>query len=270
MSNRGYSSIIHMVGLGGAGTNIVEQFMKDEKTLELLGQGSTRLSMMAMDIADPDIKSLDETYNKILDQMRRNGVPQDRLNLIARSVKFPSAEAMFDFVQNKFEEHLRNEGIQMDEYNPWLPSTVAIPPLAGGAGRRRSLAKAIYNLELLPTRHNQVLHKHVQRQRLEQHQQPNHPTGVRTRRRNRKRHGARLCTSPTTSSRLRRTNHGTLCTTVPRRRSPRKGATRHSTAINELSLLLNREKNALLTHGLGEVYRKPLQQRHVPTLDASL
>jgi hypothetical protein len=146
MSELGYSSIIHIVGLGGAGTNVVENFLKNEKTIQLLDSSATRLSLMAMDIADPDIKSLDETYGKIQEQMRRKGIPQERVNLIAKSVKFPSAEAMFDFVQNKFKEHLLNEGVKLREYNPWLPSTVAIPPLAGGAGRRRSLAKAIYNL----------------------------------------------------------------------------------------------------------------------------
>ena len=55
MSNLGYSSVIHMVGLGGAGTNIVEHFLKNEKTMEVLDSGATRLTMMAMDIADPDI-----------------------------------------------------------------------------------------------------------------------------------------------------------------------------------------------------------------------
>jgi len=146
MSELGYSSVIHLVGLGGAGTNVVEHFVKNEKTMELLSSGATRLSMLAMDIADPDIKSLDDTYKRILEQMKRKGIPQDRLSIIAKSVKFPSAEAMFDFVQTKFKEHLQNEGIKIREYYPWLPSTVAIPPLAGGAGRRRSLAKAIYNL----------------------------------------------------------------------------------------------------------------------------
>ncbi len=146
MSDLGYSGVIHLVGLGGAGTNIVESFLKSEKTMELLESGASRLSLMALDIADPDIKSLEEAHTKVLDAMKRNGVPRERLSLIARSIKFPSAEAMFDFVHHKFSEHLINEGIRVKEYNPWLPSTVAIPPLAGGAGRRRSLAKAIYNL----------------------------------------------------------------------------------------------------------------------------
>jgi len=146
LSDIGYSGVIHLVGLGGAGTNIVESFLKNEKTMGLLESGVTRLSLMALDIADPDIKSLEEAHTKVLDAMKRNGVPRERLSLIARSIKFPSAEAMFDFVHHKFSEHLVNEGIRVKEYNPWLPSTVAIPPLAGGAGRRRSLAKAIYNL----------------------------------------------------------------------------------------------------------------------------
>jgi len=141
-----YSNVIHLVGLGGAGTNIVEEFLKTPKTMDLLDRGASRLSMMALDIADPDIKSLEDTYNRVLDQMRRRGIPQDRLSLIARSIKFPSAEAMFDFVQAKFSEHLENEGVKLQKYHQWLPSTMAIPPLAGGAGRRRSLAKAIYNL----------------------------------------------------------------------------------------------------------------------------
>src|SRR4030042_5754387 len=113
MSELGYSSVIHLVGLGGAGSNVVENFVKNEKTMDLLSSGATRLSMLAMDIADPDIKSLDDTYNKVLEQMKRRGIPQDRLSIIAKSVKFPSAEAMFDFVQTKFKEHLQNEGIKL-------------------------------------------------------------------------------------------------------------------------------------------------------------
>jgi len=255
MSELGYSSVIHMVGLGGAGANIVEQFIKDEKTIELLDSGA-RLSMMAMDIADPDIKNLDETYNRILEQMRRKGIPQDRLNLIARSVKFPSAEAMFDFVQNKFEEHLRNEGIQIEEYNPWLPSTVAIPPLAGGAGRRRSLAKAIYNLNYYQLGIIKSFTNLFKDNALSSISSPiilivfglGGGTGsgmvLDFARHLRQAVGSgvpiiALCVLP-----------------CPGDDPPAKGYSAYN-AINELSLLLNREKNAILTHGLSETYRNP-------------
>ncbi len=256
MSSLGYSSVIHMVGLGGAGTNIVEHFLKNEKTMELLDSGATRLSMMAMDIADPDIKSLDDTYKRILDQMKRKGIPQERLTLISKSVKFPSAEAMFDFVQNKFEEHLENEGIQIKEYNPWLQSTVAIPPLAGGAGRRRSLAKAIYNLNYYQLGIIKSFTNMFKDSALSSISSPiilivfglGGGTGsgmaMDFARHLRQAVGSGvpimgLCILPCTGD-----------------DPPAKGYSAFN-AINELSLLVNRKKNALLTQGLGEVYRNP-------------
>jgi hypothetical protein len=41
---------------------------------------------------------------------------------------------------------LISEGSKLETFIPWLQSTMAIPPMAGGAGRRRALAKAIYAL----------------------------------------------------------------------------------------------------------------------------
>lgn len=256
MSNLGYSSVIHMVGLGGAGTNIVEHFLKNEKTMELLDSGATRLSMMAMDIADPDIKSLDDTYKRILEQMKRRGIPQERLSVISKSVKFPSAEAMFDFVQNKFKEHLENEGIQIEEYNPWLQSTVAIPPLAGGAGRRRSLAKAIYNLNYYQLGIIKSFTNMFKDNALSSISSPiilivfglGGGTGsgmaMDFARHLRQAVGSGvpimgLCILPCAGD-----------------DPPAKGYSAFN-AIQELSLLINREKNALLTQGLGEVYRNP-------------
>jgi hypothetical protein len=77
--------------------------------------------------------------------MIKAGIPQERLRLTAQSVKFPTAEAMFDFINQKYNEYLIKEGAKLN-FHPWLNSTMAIPPMAGGAGRRRALAKAIYAL----------------------------------------------------------------------------------------------------------------------------
>ena len=68
------------------------------------------------------------------------------MRLISQSVKFPTAEAMFDFINQKYGEYLIGEGSKLKTFVPWLQSTMAIPPMAGGAGRRRALAKAIYAL----------------------------------------------------------------------------------------------------------------------------
>ena len=137
---------MHLIGLGSAGTNIVEAFLNSKKTSQLLENDITRLSLLAIDIADSEIRSLQESHEKAQMAMAKAGIPKERLRLIAQSVKFPTAEAMYDFINQKYNEYLLSEGAKLENFNPWLLSTVAIPPMAGGAGRRRALAKAIYAL----------------------------------------------------------------------------------------------------------------------------
>jgi hypothetical protein len=132
--------------LGSAGTNIVESFLTNKKTRELIENDLTRLSLLAIDIADPEIRSLQETHEQISKSLIKAGIPHERWRLIAESVKFPTAEAMFDFINQKYGEYVINEGAKLEKYIPWLQSTMAVPPMAGGAGRRRALAKAIYGL----------------------------------------------------------------------------------------------------------------------------
>lgn len=134
-----------MIGLGSAGTNIVEAFLSSKKTKELIENDLTRLSLLAIDIADPEIRSLQEKHEQIEKSMIRAGIPSERMRMIAQSVKFPTAEAMFDFINQKYSEYLVGEGAKLN-FHPWLETTMAIPPMAGGAGRRRALAKAIYAL----------------------------------------------------------------------------------------------------------------------------
>jgi hypothetical protein len=137
---------VQLIGLGSSGTNIVETFLMDKKTRELLENEITRLALLAIDIADPEIRSLQESHEKLMKSLVKAGVPTERLRLIAQSVKFPTAEAMFDFINQKYNEYLVGEGARINDFQPWLNSTMAIPPLAGGAGRRRALAKAVYAL----------------------------------------------------------------------------------------------------------------------------
>ncbi|MCL2359966.1 MAG: hypothetical protein FWD10_09300 [Candidatus Bathyarchaeota archaeon] len=125
---------------------MVESFLTNKKTRELIENDLTRLSLLAIDIADPEIRSLQEAHEQISRALIKAGVPRERWRLIAESVKFPTAEAMFDFINQKYGEYVIGEGSKLDNYSPWLQSTMAVPPMAGGAGRRRALAKAIYAL----------------------------------------------------------------------------------------------------------------------------
>jgi hypothetical protein len=141
-----YQNSVQLIGIGSAGTNIVEAFMKNKKTWELMENDLTRLSLLAIDIADPEIRDLQETSEKIHRSMVKAGIPNERMRLVAQSIKFPTAEAMFDFINQKYNEYLVGEGAKIEDFSPWLQNTMAIPPMAGGAGRRRALAKAIYAL----------------------------------------------------------------------------------------------------------------------------
>ena len=60
---------MQLIGLGSAGTNIVEAFLKNKRTTELLKRDITRLSLLAIDIADPEIRALQETYDKISESL---------------------------------------------------------------------------------------------------------------------------------------------------------------------------------------------------------
>ena len=146
IETRIYQNSVQLIGIGSAGTNIVEAFLTNKKTKELMENDLTRLSLLAIDIADPEIRSLQETNEQIAKSMIKAGIPRERMRLIAQSVKFPTAEAMFDFINQKYGEYLVGEGSKLENFVPWLQTTMAIPPMAGGAGRRRALAKAIYAL----------------------------------------------------------------------------------------------------------------------------
>ena len=141
-----YQNSVQLIGLGSAGTNVVEAFLANKKTKELLENDLTRLSLLAIDIADPEIRSLKEKYEQINKSMIKAGIPAERLRLIAEAIKFPTAETMYDFINQKYGEYVAADGTRRPDYISWLQTNNAIPPMAGGAGRRRSLAKAIYEL----------------------------------------------------------------------------------------------------------------------------
>jgi len=142
-----YNSAMQLIGLGGAGVNILEAFINNRRELiPLLKKEGIRISCLAIDVADHDIQSLEASAKDLSEELREKGIPSDKMSLVAKSVKFPTPESMFDFI-NKYPEYLSREGVATPEdYQPWLASSMDIPPLAGGVGRRRALSKAIYGL----------------------------------------------------------------------------------------------------------------------------
>ena len=83
-------------------------------------------------------------YKNLSDNLKSNGIPSDKISLESKTMKFPTPESMFDFIKT-YPDFLEREGAKVPEnYKPWLSSSMEIPPLAGGVGRKRALSKAIY------------------------------------------------------------------------------------------------------------------------------
>ena len=58
-----YTSSIQIVGLGGTGVNVIEAFLQNRENLvPLLKNEGIKVSLLALDVADHDIRSLDMTY----------------------------------------------------------------------------------------------------------------------------------------------------------------------------------------------------------------
>jgi len=252
-----YQNSVMLIGLGSAGTNIVEAFMNHEKTQELLKSDITRLSLMAVDIADSEIRKLQESNVKLTNLMQKQGIPQERMRLNSQSIKFPTAEAMFDFIDKKYNEYLQGEGAKIENFNPWLRSTRSVPPLAGGAGRRRALAKAVYVLNYYQLGIMRGFINSFKEQALSSIITP---TVVLV-------YGLGGGTGSGLFSEFTRHLRKVLGSSIPiiafviapcgGDDPPAKG-TSAFTAMNELALLLNRNYNEYVSKSFGELYQNPL------------
>jgi len=267
-NTRIYQNSVQLIGLGSAGTNIVETFLTNKKTMELLQNDITRLSLLAIDIADPEIRSLQETNVSIAKALVRAGVPSERMRLIAQSVKFPTAEAMFDFINQKYNEYLVNEGAKLENFNPWLESTMAIPPMAGGAGRRRALAKAIYALNYYQLG---IIRSFINSFKEQALSSIVTPTVILV-------YGLGGGTGSGVFFEFARHLRKVLGSGIPiiafviapcgGDDPPAKGCSAF-VAMNELSLLLNKDYNEYVVNTYGEIYRNPLNALiYLPLLPA--
>ncbi len=147
MSNKAVFNQINMIGLGGTGCNVITSIFKNKSFLEEIKKNPDyKLNALAIDIADGDIKLLTETYRDVVNWMVSEGIPQEKIFLRALTIKYNSPDTLFDFLQ-RYPEYLKREGLPIKkDYKPWLDNKMRIPNLAGGVGRMRGLAKAVYAL----------------------------------------------------------------------------------------------------------------------------
>ena len=136
-----------LVGLGGTGADVIASLMRNKRLiLPLLNTDGVRVSCMALDVANAQIDNLQSAYEELKKDLQDRNISTEKIFLVAKSVKFPTPEVMFDFVRDYPTYTAREGAVMPKDYEPWLSSVIEIPPLAGGVGRKRALAKAIYGL----------------------------------------------------------------------------------------------------------------------------
>jgi len=138
---------IHLIGLGGTGANIVECFIKSSEMVKgLKANDALKVNCLVLDVADDDIDSLESARSQMLEGLREMNVPAERVRVRTMKTRFSNPEGLFEFLDDYPKYLQEREGISVPkDYKPWVTTAMEIPPLTGGVGRRRALAKAIYN-----------------------------------------------------------------------------------------------------------------------------
>jgi len=138
-------SNIHLIGLGGTGANLIQTLLESARLQNLLQSEDFSIACLAIDVADGDLKNLQNAYKATLEKLASKGIPVEKLWVRTLNIKFNTPDSLFEFME-KYDKYVEKEGIQIKNYQPWLKSSISIPPLAGGVGRQRALSKAVYNL----------------------------------------------------------------------------------------------------------------------------
>ena len=145
MLNKQQYASIHIIGLGGTGTNIIQSLIESDRLEQHISNEDSQLACLSIDVADGDLANLQNAYKGSLAKLEAKGVSVDRLWVKSFNMKFNTPDSLFEFM-GKYDSYLKKEGVKIENYKPWIQSSISIPPLAGGVGRMRALSKAVYCL----------------------------------------------------------------------------------------------------------------------------
>jgi hypothetical protein len=143
--NRQQYASIHIIGLGGTGTNIIQSLIESDRLAEHISSEDSQLACLSIDVADGDLANLQNAYKETVAKLESKGVSVDRLWVKSFNMKFNTPDSLFEFMA-KYDTYLKKDGVKIENYRPWIQSSISIPPLAGGVGRMRALSKAVYCL----------------------------------------------------------------------------------------------------------------------------
>ena len=128
---------VHVIGVGGAGVNIVHQMLLDAPT-SLLETTGSRMSVLAIDVGDSNAQAM----TGIQSLSTKFDASQSHIETL--TLKVPSNAEMNQLMQG-YRQHLELEYPFLQgtaDFQPWIAEDMPFP--ANGKSIPRSLAKAIY------------------------------------------------------------------------------------------------------------------------------
>jgi hypothetical protein len=131
---------IHMIGIGGAGTRVVQQMLQDSPD-DLLATNGSRMTALAVDISNGN-SEIDSTLNNINNLTKK--FPSDRSQIETISLSMPAVDELQDSL-SRYRDFLKLEYPLYhwnQDYEPWLSADYTLPKV--GEKVPRALAKAIY------------------------------------------------------------------------------------------------------------------------------
>ncbi len=123
---------VHLVGVGGAGVRVVEQFLR-EAPADLLDVPGSRLTVLALDIGDHDLAGVRALASKF---------PAEHAQIEALSLDLPPREVLQESV-SRYRDFMK---LEYPLYHANPDSAAWLPEVAAAVGRPlpRAVAKAVY------------------------------------------------------------------------------------------------------------------------------
>ena len=126
---------IHAIGIGKAGTYMVDALLRTGEIEDLLEDKRARFTALSVDIGDQDQQQFRNYGQGLLERLESRDIPTERAQIRTVSMEVPSREDLFAKLR-RYREYLKIEYPRYywnPNYEPWLPEDVEIPE--AGTGR---------------------------------------------------------------------------------------------------------------------------------------
>ncbi|ELB86670.1 hypothetical protein Rwratislav_43736 [Rhodococcus wratislaviensis IFP 2016] len=149
---------IHIVGLGKAGAQLIDSFLRTGEVEDLLADPRARFTALAVDIGEADMRQLQQYADSFYARLAERGIPADRAQIKTVALTVPTPQELADSLQ-RFPTFLGSEyprfGGTPDHFAPWIETGTPFPTAekryaaqleqpAENEHFPRALAKAIY------------------------------------------------------------------------------------------------------------------------------